>query len=128
MVEDEQRRKDLDDLNARLQAARKVAGKGREEDDQRSPRNMSGMGLGFRIAIELISTVLVGVALGWALDQWLGTRPIFMVVFLFLGGAAGVMNVYRVVKGLDDSVGLGQAIERKKRLDKEQGGDNPPPH
>lgn len=70
-----------------------------------------------RIGVELVTTVLVGVGIGWALDTWLGSAPWLMVLFLFLGGAAGVMNVYRVVKGLDDSVGLGQAMERKKRRD-----------
>lgn len=77
----------------------------------------SGLGLGMRISIELVTTVAVGAGLGYALDAWLGTGPVMMVVFLIFGGAAGVSNAYRVVRGLDDSVGLGAAIARKEAQD-----------
>jgi len=38
----------------------------------------------------------VGAAIGWGLDRLLGTRPILLVVFVLLGGAAGVLNVWRI--------------------------------
>ena len=38
----------------------------------------------------------VGVGIGWLLDRWLGTRPIFLGVFVLVGGAAGVLNVWRI--------------------------------
>jgi len=63
------------------------------------------MGLGFRIGLELVVAVFVGVAIGWAIDRWLGTRPWGLLVFLFLGVGAGMTNVYRVVKGLGMAVG-----------------------
>jgi F0F1-type ATP synthase assembly protein I len=28
-------------------------------------------------------------------DLWLETRPLFLIVFFFLGAAAGALNVYR---------------------------------
>lgn len=115
MVEDERRNPpDLADIEARLRQARPQETGDEDRASGRSAR-ASGLGLAFRIGIELVSTVAVGTALGWALDEWLGTKPWLMVVFLFLGGAAGVTNVYRVVRGLDDSVGLGGAVERKQR-------------
>ncbi|MFA7431830.1 MAG: AtpZ/AtpI family protein [Rhodospirillaceae bacterium] len=117
MVEDERRNDpNLADIDARLKALRPAVDADEGQDGGRSGR-MQGLGLAFRITIELVSTVLVGVGIGWALDTWLGTMPVFMVVFLFFGGAAGVVNVYRVVRGLDDSVGLGLAVERKKRAE-----------
>jgi len=63
------------------------------------------MGLGFRIGLELVVAVFVGVALGWAIDRWLGTRPWGLLVFLFLGIGAGMTNIYRVIKGLGMTVG-----------------------
>lgn len=54
---------------------------------------------GFRVGTELLSGVLVGAAIGYLLDRFFDTRPWLMVLFLFLGGAAGIMNVYRFVKG-----------------------------
>ncbi len=57
----------------------------------------SALGLGVRVGVELVSALGVGVAIGWALDRWLHTLPLFLVLFLVLGGAAGVANVWRLV-------------------------------
>lgn len=53
------------------------------------------MALGFRLSSELVAGVLVGGAIGWALDYWLGISPWGLIVFLLLGFAAGVLNVMR---------------------------------
>lgn len=104
----------FEDLDTRLRAAR-----AREhEDSGRGPASRaqpSGMGLGMRIGVELVTSVLVGTGIGWALDAWLKTAPWLMVVFLLLGGAAGVMNVYRLMRGMDETVGLGRAQREAER-------------
>lgn len=56
----------------------------------------SAMGLGFRVASELVAGVLVGGGMGWALDRWLGTSPAFLIVMLLVGMVAGFWNVYRL--------------------------------
>jgi ATP synthase protein I len=56
---------------------------------------MTGFGLAMRIGTELVAAIAVGVGLGYVLDMWLGTKPWLMVVFFFLGSAAGMLNVYR---------------------------------
>ena len=55
------------------------------------------LGLVARVGVELVAAVVVGLAIGWALDSWLKTRPLFLVLFVFLGGAAGIVNVWRLV-------------------------------
>lgn len=55
------------------------------------------MGIALRVGVELVAALAVGVAIGWGLDRWLGTRPWFLVLFVLLGGAAGVMNVMRLM-------------------------------
>lgn len=102
----------LNDLESRIREARErelqpKGGRGGKRG------GMSGAGAGLQIAVELVAGVMIGVGIGYGLDLWLGTKPWLMVVFLFLGGAAGVMNVYRTVKGMDQAVGLGRA-ERQK--------------
>jgi ATP synthase protein I len=55
----------------------------------------SGYARGFRLSSELVAGVLVGAAIGWALDRLLGISPWGMIVFLLLGFAAGVVNLVR---------------------------------
>jgi ATP synthase protein I len=55
----------------------------------------SAMARGFRLSSELVAGVLVGAAIGWLIDRWLGISPWGMIVFLLLGFAAGVLNVMR---------------------------------
>jgi ATP synthase protein I len=61
-----------------------------------SPRaDSSAMARGFRLSTELVGGVLLGAALGWLLDRWLGTSPWGLIVLVLLGFAAGVLNVMR---------------------------------
>jgi ATP synthase protein I len=54
-----------------------------------------GMSLGLRVVADLLGGILVGMAIGWGLDRWLSTSPLMLIVFLFLGTAAGTLNVMR---------------------------------
>jgi ATP synthase protein I len=56
------------------------------------------MGVAFRIATELVAGVFVGGFIGYFLDQWLGTAPILLIVFLLLGIAAGLLNSVRAAQ------------------------------
>lgn len=55
----------------------------------------SAMARGFRLSTELVGGVLLGAALGWLLDRWLGSSPWGLIVLVLLGFAAGVLNVMR---------------------------------
>ena len=71
---------------------------GRPSDSDPGPRasaDPSAIARGFRLSTELVAGVLVGAAIGWLLDRWLGISPWGMIVFLLLGFAAGVVNVMR---------------------------------
>lgn len=54
--------------------------------------------IGLRISADLLSAVVVGAALGYVLDELCKTKPWGLVLFLIFGGAAGVLNVYRLAK------------------------------
>jgi ATP synthase protein I len=54
-----------------------------------------GMAYGMRMATELVSAVIVGGLIGYALDWWLNTKPWLFLLFFVLGFAAGVLNVLR---------------------------------
>lgn len=57
----------------------------------------SAMGIGVRVGVELVAALAVGLAIGWGLDWLLGTRPWMLALFVLLGGAAGVANVWRLM-------------------------------
>ena len=63
----------------------------------RSAMDGSALAVGMRVGVELVAAMVVGLAIGWGLDRWLGTRPWMLIVFAFLGGAAGVANVWRML-------------------------------
>ena len=63
------------------------------------------MGQAVRLGTELVAGVAVGGFIGWALDQGFGTAPILMVVFLLLGGAAGIIGVMRTAKRMQEAAG-----------------------
>ncbi len=52
-----------------------------------------------RVATELVAGVVVGAFIGWALDQWLDTSPLCLLVMFFLGAIAGMLNVWRIFTG-----------------------------
>jgi len=78
-----------------------------EERQQRKTQlPTGGMALAGRVTTELVAGVVVGTFIGWALDNWLGTTPTLMVVFFFLGSAAGMMNVWRALTGRGMAAGF----------------------
>jgi len=83
----------------RLKAARSRQGL---DAPPKSPGSMPGdvgmspWGIGLRVGVELVSALVVAVAIGYGLSLLFGARPIFIAVFVLLGGAAGVLNVWRM--------------------------------
>ena len=97
-------------LDERLsQARKKVQGDGADE-------HVSPMGRAFRMGIDLVAGVGVGLLIGIKLDGWLDTSPIFLIVFLFLGFAAGIRNVVREANKMQaeaEQETAGQALTKK---------------
>jgi ATP synthase protein I len=72
----------------------------RKETKGRTAPPQGALGLGLRIAAELVAALCVGLALGWVFDRTFGTRPWGLIVFFLLGSAAGMVNVFRAAKGI----------------------------
>lgn len=62
---------------------------GQQRDGMRALATTGVMGL------HLVSGPLVGFAIGYGLDAWLGTSPWCKIIFLLVGIGAGFLNVYR---------------------------------
>ena len=49
----------------------------------------------FKLGTELVAAVVVGTIIGFILDGWFGTKPWLIIIFFFLGAAAGMLNIIR---------------------------------
>ena len=58
----------------------------------------SFMGKAFKLGTELVAAVAVGTIIGFILDSWFDTKPWLIIVFFFLGAAAGMLNVIKTAK------------------------------
>jgi ATP synthase protein I len=84
----------VSDLDGKLGKVRAERQAGRDAD-QGSGASGRGMAYGMRMAAELVSAIIVGGLIGYALDWWLGTKPWLFLLFFVLGFAGGVLNVLR---------------------------------
>lgn len=122
MAEDDEERlrSSLDGLKTSLSKARESQ---RVKDHPRSQvsdstRSDSGMSLGMRAGAEFVSSVVLGAALGWGLDRLVGTRPLFLIAFFFLGVAAGVWDVIRLTSPKGGGAGLDSPLSHTNAADK----------
>jgi ATP synthase protein I len=84
----------------RLKAARSKQGLDappKRSFEEKDGLSGNALGIGLRVGVELVSALVVAVAIGYGLDRLFHTRPILMVVFVPLGMAAGVLNVWRLL-------------------------------
>lgn len=92
----------LDDLDDRLRRLRERAPD--EVEKKAAPGALapqSAYGFALRIGVELVVALAIGGGIGWLLDRWLGTLPLFLLVFFVLGAVAGLLNVFRAAKEMN---------------------------
>ena len=84
---------DPDSFKTRLKIAKEKLKN--HSDHLYNKENGSFMGSAFKLGTELISAVAVGTIIGFILDSWFDTKPWLIIIFFFLGAAAGMLNVIR---------------------------------
>ena len=63
-----------------------------------SPKNVN---VGIRVSIDLISTIIVSILIGFGIDKIFSTHPIFFIIFLLLGVITGLYNIIRFMNKLN---------------------------
>ena len=81
-----------EDFKTRLKIAKSKIKKQVQSD---SEKKGSFMGSAFKLGSELVAAVAVGTIIGFILDSWFDTKPWLIIIFFFLGAAAGMLNVIR---------------------------------
>ena len=81
-----------EDFKTRLKIAKSKIKKQVQADVEKKG---SFMGSAFKLGTELVAAVAVGTIIGFILDNWFDTKPWLIIIFFFLGAAAGMLNVVR---------------------------------
>ena len=80
-------------LQARIDAAKDA-----HAPKPRTPDPHSQAQLAWRMVIELVAGLGIGFGIGYGLDALFGTTPFLMIIFIFLGFAAGIQTMMRSAK------------------------------
>ena len=91
---------DLENLKTRLKIAKSKLQKNKSENTDKK-----GIFLGnaFKLGTELIAAVIVGTIIGFILDNWFGTKPLLIILFFLFGSAAGIYNVIKTAKKMQEN-------------------------
>ena len=87
-------RRRIDELDARLKAARGPA-------EKPSPGNRMSQrqtNVAYRVLVDMIAGLLVGGFLGYWLDRWWGSKPYMLVAMTVIGFAGGMNNAWRAIR------------------------------
>ena len=99
----------LRDLERRIQSAKQGADNG----EPKLTDHHSAAHLAWRMVIELVVGLAIGFGIGYGLDSLFGTMPLFLVVFIFLGFAAGVKTMMRSAKEIQEDA-TARGVENKE--------------
>ena len=88
-----------DQFKTRLEIAKnKVSKRLKDSKDTSS----SKLGIAFKMSTEMVATVVVGTIIGFILDNWFGTKPWLILIFFFAGVVAGILNVVKSAKNMQN--------------------------
>ena len=93
--------KNLEKISTRLEIAKKKI-KNVQKDNIGS--NAASLGKALKISTELVAAVVVGSTIGFILDNWFDTKPLLTICFFFMGVAAGILNVFKSAKKMNNKL------------------------
>ena len=88
-----------DNFKTRLEIAKAKIFKRNLYKDKEPP---SSIGTAFKMSTELVSAVAVGTIIGFILDKTFGTKPWLILIFFFVGVIAGIVNVFKSAKNMQN--------------------------
>ena len=106
---DPDQKQQLEQLEARIAAAKQA-----QEPAPRADEHYSQAQLAWRMVIELVAGLGIGFGMGYGLDVLFGTIPIFLVIFTFLGLAAGVKTMLRSAQEIQEKKLAQEAEDRSE--------------
>jgi ATP synthase protein I len=99
----------LQRLDEKIAAAKRAT-----EPKPRVEDHYSAASQGWRMVIELVAGLGIGFGVGYGLDSLFGTMPIFLVLFILLGFAAGVRTMLRTAEEIQAKNQAGPSAEDER--------------
>tara|TARA_B100001179_G_scaffold197525_1_gene156595 strand:- start:119 stop:406 length:288 start_codon:yes stop_codon:yes gene_type:complete len=93
--------KKSNNLTTRLKIAKDKMDLKSLNNDNNQP---SSLGMALKLSTEMVAAVLVGTIIGFILDSWFDSKPWLIIIFFFVGVAAGITNVIRTAKLMQKNV------------------------
>ena len=91
--------KKIKEITTRLEIAKKNI---RGDEQKEVGSNAASLGKALKISTELVASVFVGSIIGFLLDDWFDTKPLLTICFFVIGVAAGILNVFRSAKKMQN--------------------------
>ena len=96
MMSKSSKKQNLDKLDRQIEEFK-------SKKEKHGPRRLKVQNDGWRMVVELVTGMLLGVCLGMALDYIVGSEPIFLIVFSLLGFMAGVKTMIATAKKMNET-------------------------
>ena len=102
------------DSAKRLQQLEKRLAELTTRDDTPGPgQGFNNAHLAWRMVTELVAGLGIGFGIGYGLDALFGTMPVFLVIFIMAGLAAGVNVMMRTARELGKAPAAAEAQEKE---------------
>jgi ATP synthase protein I len=89
--------------------------KAAEEGATHMKKDYAQANLAWRMVIELVAGLGIGFGMGYGLDYVFGTMPLFLVIFIFLGLAAGVKTMLASAREIELQQAAKAALDEEER-------------
>ena len=90
------KKENLDQLDKKIEEFK-------SKNEENRPKQLKVQNDGWRMVIELVTGMVLGVSLGMAFDYIVGSEPIFLIVFSLLGFMAGVKTMIATAKKMNET-------------------------
>lgn len=89
---------DIQNMEQRISALKKQQ---KVNEADKKEENVSGIFKGLRLGLEFASGTIVGAGIGYILDEVFDTQFLMLLIFIILGGFAGMLNAYRYLQEMN---------------------------
>jgi ATP synthase protein I len=98
------------DLATLMAHEKQIETKQKEKDTQ-----TESLSVGLRAGAELVTSIAAGGLIGYWLDSFFETKPLFLIAMLVLGVITGFVNVWRTTQNIGYEIGLKDVKIRDKK-------------